>query len=141
MKFVRFGETLHPADDEAIAWLTNAQEGDEIEMAAGDRTSQQNKALWKYCALLAKALNDAGLDQRTYPFKDELSIPFSKESVMSIFWRPVQTAMLGKSSTRDLTTKEVNLVYEAIDRAMSERTGVHVEFPSREGPFPGREAA
>lgn len=131
MKFVRLADTLHPGDSEALEWLMTAQEGDELELAAGDRTSKQARAMWLYCSMLAKALNDAGLDQRTYPFRDGLSIPFSKESVMEIFWRPVQKAMLDKTSTKDLTTKEVNQVYEALDRAMSERTGVHVEFPKR----------
>lgn len=141
MKFVRLADTLHPADDEAIEWLMSAQEGDELELAAGDRTSQQNRAMWQYCSMLAKALGDAGMDQRTYPFKDGLSIPFSKDSVMEIFWRPVQKALLDKTSTRDLTTKEVNQIYEALDKAMSERVGVHVEFPSREGSFSGGRTA
>jgi hypothetical protein len=130
VRFEKLADTLHPADSEALTWLMNAQEGDTIEVKVGKRTSQQNNAIWKFCELLAAALNDAGFDMRTYPFREGLSIPFAKESVMETFWRPVQVAMLGKTSTRELEKSEVNAIYEALDRANSERTGVHVEFPS-----------
>jgi hypothetical protein len=130
MMFTKLADTLHPADSEAFTWLMNAQEGDTIEVKVGKRTSQQNNAIWKFCELLAAALNDSGFDMRTYPFREGLSIPFTKESVMETFWRPVQVAMLGKTSTRELEKSEVNAIYEALDRANSERTGVHVEFPS-----------
>jgi hypothetical protein len=132
MMFTKLADTLHPADSEAFTWLMNAQEGDTIEVKVGKRTSQQNNAIWKFCELLAAALNDSGFDMRTYPFREGLSIPFAKESVMETFWRPVQVAMLGKTSTRELDRRDVNQVYEALDRAMSERVGVHVEFPHAE---------
>jgi hypothetical protein len=130
VKFTKLADTLHPADDEAMQWLLNAEEGDTIEVHVGHRTSKQNNAMHKYFRLLAAALTGAGYDQRTFPWRDGLQIPFTAESVKDLFWHPIQQAMLGKKSTSDLEPKEVNVVYEAVDRAISERTGVHVEFPS-----------
>lgn len=137
MKFVKFGDahevgSLQPADEEARIWLMQAKHNDEIELAAGRRTPAQLRAIWLYCERLAEALNAAGFDQINYPFRDGLSIPFSKSSVMEIFFRPVMDALTGKKSTGALSIKEVNEIYEALDKAMSERTGVRVEFPSND---------
>lgn len=141
MKFVRMGDTLHPADDEAVAWLVNAQEGDELHLAAGTRTTQQRKAIEVYCRLLADALNAAGFDMRTFPWREGLSVPWTQTAIKEKFWKPTQDAMLGKESSTQLETKEVNVIYEAVDAAISSRTGVHVEFPSKDGPPLGRKAA
>jgi hypothetical protein len=132
VRFEKLADTLHPADSEAFTWLMNAQEGDTIAVKVGKRTSQQNRALHKYLSLLADALGAAGFDMRTFPWKEGLSIPFTQASVKEHFWKPVQEAMFNKTSTRELDRREVNQVYEALDRAMSERVGVHVEFPNAE---------
>ncbi len=129
MIFTRLGDTLHPADEEAKLWLLKSSEGDQIGLEAKPRTPKQNSSLWKYCTQLAEALNAAGFDLRTFPFRDGLEIPFTKESVMSTFWRPIQDAMYDKESTRKLSTVEMQKVYEAVDRAISSRAGVHVEWP------------
>ena len=129
MIFERLGDSLHPADEEAKLWLLHAQEGDRIGLEAKPRTSKQNSSLWKYCTLLAESLGNAGFDMRTFPFRDGLEIPFTQSAVMDLFWRPIQDAMFDKGSTRKLSTVEVQKVYEAVDRAISERTGVHVEWP------------
>lgn len=96
------------------------------------RTTKQNSSMWKYCEKLAEALNDAGFTQESYPFRQGLQIPWTKNSVMEVFWRPVQAAMVEAESTTKLSTKDVQAIYQALDRAMSERTGVHVEWPCRE---------
>lgn len=96
------------------------------------RTKKQNSAMWKYCEKLARALNEAGYDMRTFPWKEGLSIPFSKTSCMEVFWRPVMDAMAGHESTTDQSTKDVQAVYLAVDRAISTKTGVTVAWPCRE---------
>jgi hypothetical protein len=42
----------------------------------------------------------------------------------------VQESQLGKKSTAQLKTDEIDKVYETINRVIGERTGVHVAFPS-----------
>jgi len=96
------------------------------------RTGKQNNSMWKYCEQLAVALNDAGFDVRTFPWKDGLEIPFSKHTCMERFWRPVMDAMAGVDSTTDQSTKDVMAVYAAVDRAISTKTGVTVAWPCRE---------
>ena len=95
------------------------------------RTAQQNKALHKYFALLADALNAAGLDMRA-TLKPEIDIPWTEYAVKDHLWRPIQDAMLGKESTTKLETPEVSEVYEVLSRHLGQRFGIHVPFPSRE---------
>lgn len=132
MIFEKTCGALLPVDEEAKLWLLNAQERDQIGLEAKPRTDKQNSSLWQYCTLLANALNCAGFDMRTFPFREGLEIPFTKHSVMDCFWRKIQDAMFDKTSTRALSTVEIQQVYRSVDKAISERTGVRVEWPSRE---------
>jgi hypothetical protein len=61
--------------------------------------------------------------------KPEVEIPWTMETVKDYLWRPVQEIYKGKHSTTELTTKEVNQIWEVINRHLGER-GVHVPFPS-----------
>lgn len=95
------------------------------------RTLQQNKALWKYCELLAEALNGAGLDMKK-TLKPEVAIPWNKDSVCEHLWRPVQEAMTGKKSTTELNTVDPSEIYEVLNRHLSERFGLYIPWPSEE---------
>ena len=95
------------------------------------RTSQQNRSLHLYFTLLADELNSAGYDMRK-TLQDSIDIPWSPSSVKSFLWKPVQEAMLEKESTTELTTKEIDRIYDVINKAIGERTGVHVPFPSKD---------
>lgn len=95
------------------------------------RTSTQNKALHKYFELLADELNSAGLDMKK-TLKQTVDIPWSKETVKDYLWRPIQNAQLEKESTTELTTDEINKVYEVLNRHLGEKLQIHVPFPSSE---------
>ena len=73
------------------------------------RSTQQNKALHKFFALLAEALNSSGLDMKK-TLKHDIDIPWSEDRIKEFMWRPIQIAMLEKESTTDLTTGEVSEV-------------------------------
>jgi hypothetical protein len=45
-------------------------------------------------------------------------------------WKPVMKIQLGKKSTTDLTTQEIDEVFETINRYLGEKFGIHVKFPS-----------
>jgi len=92
------------------------------------RTEKQNRALHKFFTQLAEVLNDAGLDQRTV-LKPNIQIPWSPESIKENLWRPVQEVYLGKRSTTELDTKDINAIYDIINRHLGERFGVFVDFP------------
>ena len=95
------------------------------------RTVLQNKALHKYFELLATALNDAGWDMKK-TLKQEVDIPWTKEMVKEHLWRPIQEIMLAKHSTTEMNTKDPSEIYAVLDRHLSSKTGVHVEFPKDE---------
>lgn len=91
------------------------------------RTNQQNKALHTFFELVAEALNEAGLDMRK-TLKPEIEIPWSKETVKEFLWRPVQKMQLDKKSTMELTTKDIDVIYDTLNRFLSKH-GIHIDFP------------
>jgi len=97
-----------------------------------NRTQQQNKALHKYCELLAEALNDAGFDQKVVLSYRTVDVPWDKDRVKLNLWQDLQKAMFGKKHTSELSTGEVNEVYEVLDRWTAQHFGIHVPFPNRE---------
>jgi len=94
------------------------------------RTDLQNRALHKYCAMLAEALNDAGLDMLKV-LKPGAEIPWSQPSVKEQLWRPIQVAMLDKESTTEAKTFEYGQVYEVLNRHIAQKFGVSVPWPCR----------
>lgn len=95
------------------------------------RTDQQNKALHLFFTQLAEELNSAGLDMRK-TLKPEVDIPWSGKTIKEYLWRPIMKAQLGKESTTELTTKEIDLVFDTINRHLGEKFGIHLDFPSIE---------
>lgn len=95
------------------------------------RTLKQNRALHLLFTHLADELNDAGLDMRK-TLKPGVDIPWSGKTIKEYLWRPVQKAQLGKESTTELTTKEIDLVFETILRHLGDKFGLSIEFPSIE---------
>lgn len=95
------------------------------------RTATQNNALHKYFAMLADALNDAGLDMKA-TLRDEVEIPWNADLVKQHLWRPVQVAKLGKESTVKLERAEVSQIYDIINRHLGAKFGLSVPFPESE---------
>lgn len=95
------------------------------------RSTQQNKSLHLYFEHLASELNDAGLDMRK-TLKPGVEIPWSAKTVKEYIWRPIMTAQLGKKSTTELETTDIDLVFNTITRHLANRFGLVVEFPSME---------
>lgn len=92
------------------------------------RTLQQNKALHKYCIEVAKELNDAGVTVEA--FVKNIQADFSMETV-KMMWRAFAKAKYGKESTTELTTKQINEIYDECNRHIAQ-FGIHVAFPSQE---------
>lgn len=98
-----------------------------VEKRLDKRTVQQNRALHLYCKQVAEALNNAGLTV-TMVLKPE--IQFSMITVKEQMLKPILTALRGKESTTQTTTQEINDVYDVMNKALSEKFGVNVPFPS-----------
>ncbi len=97
------------------------------------RTDPQNRSLHKWATLMADDLNDAGMDQRVVmeQFKDGFDVPWTMEAVKHVF-RTVAKAMYDVDSTAELTTKQMQSVYEVVDARLSEITGIRHEWPSED---------
>jgi hypothetical protein len=92
------------------------------------RTLLQNRSLHLTFSELAKILNEYGLncDDKII----NIDVPWSGENVKNIIWRPVQQALLGKSSTTELSTTDIDKVFDIIVKAVAEKTGEVLEWPS-----------
>ena len=123
---------LIPYSDEDERKLKKMQDGAcyVVEIKNLDmRTLQQNKALHKYFSLVAEALNDRQLTVKTIIKAD---IEWNPISVKSLLWKPIQEAVLQKKSTTELKRKEIDDVYDTINRALGEKFGIYVPFPTIE---------
>ncbi len=95
------------------------------------RTSQQNRALHLLFTMIAERLNEAGLEMKKV-LKPEVEIRWTPDSIKEYLWRPVQKIMLGKESTTQLSTKDIDQVFMVICRHLGEKFGVETSFPSIE---------
>jgi len=93
------------------------------------RTVSQNSALHLYFHLLAEALNDAGYDIRT-TIREEIEIPWTKETVKQYLWKPVMDRYAQQQSTTKMSTRDIDQIYDIVNRFVGERTGVFIPFPS-----------
>lgn len=95
------------------------------------RTLTQNRAMHKFFEMLSEDLTLAGLDMKR-TLKPGVDIPWTPSMVKEYLWKPIQDAMLEKESTTELSTKEVNTVYETLIRHLGEKFGITTEFPKEE---------
>lgn len=97
-----------------------------------NRTQQQNKSIHKYCELMADGLNNT---QHSVQEVCKLPISWTKENFKENIWKPVQHAMYPEiTSTTQLNTKQVNDVYEEVNKLMSD-WGVSRDMPSIESMY------
>ena len=77
---------------------------------------------------LAWTLNEGGFDVR-----ETITVPvdFTPETVKEYFFKPVMRALFpGKTSTTELSTTEIQTVYENLNRLTSEKFGIGLQWPS-----------
>jgi hypothetical protein len=92
-------------------------------------TRQQQKALHLYYQLLADELNDSGWTIQKL-LSNTVEINWTKNLIKELLWRPIQKMLTEKESTTNLNKiQEIDLVYEHINRHVSELCGIHVPFP------------
>ena len=95
------------------------------------RTSLQNRASHKDWLMIAEKLNDAGLDMRKV-LKQEISIPWTTESVKEFIVKPIMEVMYNKKSTTQLekNTDEIEKLHNVIMRELGEKFGIEYhDFP------------
>lgn len=95
------------------------------------RTSSQNNALHKDCALIAEKLNDAGKDMRQV-MKQDVFLPWTTDSVKEYIFKPIMKAMYQKESTKELEkgSGEIDKIHEVIMRELGQKHGIEWhDFP------------
>lgn len=95
------------------------------------RTLKQNNALHLMFEHLAQELNDSGLDMRK-TLKPGVEIPWNKTTIKEYIWRPIMEAQIGKKSTTELTTTDIDQVFNTIVRHLGNKFGIEIDFPSVE---------
>jgi hypothetical protein len=93
------------------------------------RTNRQNRALHLYFQMVSDTLNEAGLDMKE--LLPEIDIPWSKSAVKEYLWRPIQKVQIQKSSTTEMTTKDIDIIFDTLNRYLA-KYGIHEDFPSIE---------
>lgn len=94
------------------------------------RTIQQNKSIYKYCDIVAKIFNDAGITKRMFFTKRKYESSWTKESIIEDIWRELQYALFKHRNTSKLSTSEVSEVYQEMSRLLSVRFSVDQPFPN-----------
>jgi len=95
------------------------------------RTLTQNKAVHAYFKMKADQLNELGLDMKTV-LALEVRVDWTPTSFKEYF-KKMAEKMLHKSSTTELSTKEINQVYENIEKNIAEQLYADIiPFPTNE---------
>ena len=64
--------------------------------------------------------------------KPGVDIPWTKLSIKEYIWKPILKAMTGKESTTLMDTKDIDKIYDVVNRHISEKWGISVPFPTEE---------
>ena len=110
--------------------MPTAKNKREKQGSAKQRTEQQNRALWLFMTLLARELNEAGLEPKKV-LKPEYNLQWTKEMIHDNIWIPIQEAMYKTKSTTFLHKQEqIEKIHEIIMREMGEKFGLqNIPFP------------
>lgn len=120
-------------------WISSL-DGREVEVTIAKitdkRTHAQNNSLHLFFKRVADAMEAGGLDAREALSKFTVDIPMSATLVKEGIWKPIQVAVLGKSSTTDLDKQEdIDKVFEVFNRFLAKCKIESVKFPSIETQF------
>lgn len=89
------------------------------------RTIQQNKALHKWFADIARTLNEHGADmQATLEALDVVDAPWTAASVKEVIFKPLLAQIAGVESTADASTTDYTPVMQAMNKAFAQALGI-----------------
>lgn len=95
------------------------------------RSSKQNNALHLYFSQLSAFFNEIGFEHEYNGIKKmKLSCKWTTTLVKEIIWKEIQKELYGIESTTKINTEQINVIYDAINKALSLRFGKHLPFPS-----------
>lgn len=96
------------------------------------RSELQHRALHLFFQLLAEEMNTAGVDLKLMLKDLPAEIQATKENVKADIWKPIMWAMFQKKSTKELNTKEIDQIYDEINKHFGSKGLEIPRFPSVE---------
>lgn len=97
-------------------------------------TGRQQRSLHLWFSLLATELNAGGYSVQLV-LKEKMDLDWDAAMVKDLLWRPAQKALVRKESTTKLTkTKEIDLIFDHLNRHIGEKFSVHVPWPHFDRP-------
>lgn len=118
------------------AWLDKQPPDDQnaTESVRGTRTLSQNAAIHLWLEMVADALDREGHTVQDIVQKiTRAEIRPNKDVLKEVMWRPYQLAATKKESSTELNKSEVSLIYDGLNKWLSENFELSVPFPSDEG--------
>jgi allophanate hydrolase subunit 1 len=96
------------------------------------RSTAQNRSLHKWLTLLADELNASGQSLGDGKLV-KLPVRYTGANLKEHVLKPYLNALWPeKESTTELSTAEIQMLYQDLDHIIAERSGCHVEWPSEE---------
>lgn len=103
----------------------------EIKKVSQTRSNQQNRALHLFFEIAAKELNNNGISFVYAGLNGwDIETHWTPELFKEMTWKPLQKAMFGSSSTRELKRIEIDPIFETINKFFAER-GIQISFPNQ----------
>jgi hypothetical protein len=82
--------------------------------------------------MVADELNDGGYTIQAV-LKEKLGVDWNATMVKEVLWKTAQRWITQKASTTELDkSREIDVIYEHLNRHLSEKFGVYVPFPHYE---------
>ena len=112
--------------------LRSLEAGKEIllEEQQGNRTIQQNAAMWAFLSELAKEFEARGItlaDAQTI-ISSRIEVPWDKNIVKVNCWNPIQRVIADKKSSTTLDKDELRKIAESVQRFAADNFDIHVPF-------------
>lgn len=104
-----------------------------MEKEEKQRTILQNNSIHLFCSKLATELNGKGYYMQLV-LKPTYELRWEMKTVKEHLFKPIEKALLNKTSTTELETNEVTKVHEQLMLALMEKLPEldYIDFPSQE---------
>lgn len=96
------------------------------------RTSQQNRSMHKYFQLVSDEAKNTGSTFSDFiRNRPKMEMPWTPQRVKEM-WKAAAMHMYGVDSTTKLTTKQIDQVYDVVNKVLGEELNIHIPFPSKD---------
>lgn len=107
-------------------------EGKQIQVVIQERPSfispPQRASLHLWFTHMAQALNDSGQEIQHIL---KVDVPYTNHSVKQCIWEPIQKSYLQTENISELQTRDVDQIFDILNRGIGDYTGVNVPWPQR----------